>query len=107
MADFSNKTAIAGYGATEFSKNSGRSELRLAIEATLVALEDAGLDPSEVDGMASYTMDNNSEQEIFRGIGGRELNFFSRIGSGGGAACAPLQQAAMAVASGVLSAIAR
>jgi len=87
MADFSNKTAIAGYGATEFSKNSGRSELRLAVEATLSALEDAGLDPSEVDGMATYTIDNNHEQEIFRSIGGRDLKFFSRIGSGGGAAC--------------------
>jgi acetyl-CoA acetyltransferase len=105
MVDFSNKTAIAGYGATEFSKNSGRSELRLAIEATLAALDDAGLDPSEVDGMASYTMDNNSEQEIFRGIGGRDLTFFSRIGSGGGAACAPLQQAAMAIASGVANVV--
>src|SRR5688572_21181116 len=101
MAEFSNKTAIVGYGATEFSKNSGRSELRLAIEATLAALEDAGIDPSEVDGMATYTIDNNYEQEIFRAIGGRDLKFFSRIGSGGGAACAPLQQAAMAVASGV------
>ena len=64
----SNKTAIAGYGATEFSKNSGRSELRLATEATLAALADAGLDPSEVDGMSTFTMDNNSEQEIARAI---------------------------------------
>ena len=69
MADFANKTAIAGIGATEFSKNSGRSELRLAVEATLAALADAGIDPSEVDGMSSFTMDNNSEQEIFRAIG--------------------------------------
>ena len=30
---FSGKTAIAGIGATEFSKDSGRSELRLAVEA--------------------------------------------------------------------------
>ena len=105
MADFSNKTAIAGYGATEFSKNSGRSELRLAVEATLAALEDAGLDPSEVDGMATYTIDNNHEQEIFRSIGGRDLKFFSRIGSGGGAACAPLQQAALAISAGVANVV--
>ena len=104
-AVFSNKTAIVGYGATEFSKNSGRSELRLAIEATLAALEDAGLDPAEVDGMATYTIDNNYEQEIFRAIGGRDLKFFSRIGSGGGAACAPLQQAALAVATGVANVV--
>ena len=29
------KTAIAGIGATEFSKNSGRSELQLAAEASI------------------------------------------------------------------------
>ena len=101
MANFRNKTAIAGYGATEFSKNSGRSELQLAVEATLAALEDAGIAPAEVDGMASYTMDNNSEQEIFRAIGGRDLKFFGRTGGGGGGACAPLLQAAMAITSGV------
>ena len=35
--------AIAGIGATEFSKDSGRSELRLAAEAVQTALADAGL----------------------------------------------------------------
>lgn len=101
MDSFSNKTAIAGYGATEFSKNSGRSELRLAVEATLAALADAGIDPAEVDGMSSFVMDNNGEQEVFRAIGGKDLKFFSRIGQGGGASCAPLQQAAMAISCGV------
>jgi acetyl-CoA acetyltransferase len=101
MENFRDKTAIAGYGATEFSKNSGRTELQLSIEATLAALADAGLDPGEVDGMATYTMDNNSEFEIFRNIGGRELRFFSRAPAGGGGACAPLLQAALAISAGV------
>lgn len=95
------KAAIVGIGATEFSKNSGRSELRLAVEAITAALEDAGIDRSEVDGLCTYTMDNNPEIEIFRNIGGKELKFFSRIHYGGGAACAPVMQAAMAVATGV------
>ena len=101
MATFKDKTAIAGYGATEFSKKSGRSELQLSVEAILAALADAGVDPSDVDGLATYTIDNNSEFEIFRNIGGRELKFFSRIGGGGGAACAPLQQAALAITAGI------
>lgn len=101
MSFLSGKAAIAGIGATEFSKNSGRSEMRLAVEATLAALAEAGIDPAEVDGMATYTMDNNPEIELFRQIGGRDLKFFSRIHYGGGAACAPILHAAMAVATGV------
>ena len=43
---FAGSTAIVGIGATEFSKSSGRSELRLAVEAVAAALEDAGIAPS-------------------------------------------------------------
>ncbi|AHE55085.1 lipid-transfer protein [Sphingomonas sanxanigenens] len=95
------QAAIVGIGATEFSKNSGRSELRLAVEAIAAALADAGIDRAEVDGLSTYTMDNNPEIEVFRNIGGRQLKFFSRIHYGGGGACAPVMQAAMAVATGV------
>ncbi len=101
MSILKDKTAIVGYGATDFSKKSGRSELQLAIEAITAALADAGIESSEVDGMTSYTLDNNSEFEIFRNIGGRELKFFSRVAGGGGAACAPLLQAALAITAGV------
>jgi 17-hydroxy-3-oxo-4-pregnene-20-carboxyl-CoA lyase len=93
--------AVVGIGATEFSKDSKRSELRLAVEAISAALADAGLDAHEVDGLCTYAMDRSPEIEVFRNIGGRDLKFFSRIDYGGGAACAPLLQAAMAVTSGI------
>jgi acetyl-CoA acetyltransferase len=93
--------AIVGIGATEFSKDSGRSELQLAAEATSAALDDAGLSPSDVDGLVTFTMDNNAEIAVARELGIGELRFFSQVGYGGGAACATVQQAAMAVASGV------
>jgi len=98
---FAGKAVIAGIGATEFSKNSGRSELQLACEATVDALQDAGLEPSDVDGMVTFTQDSNNEIEIARGVGIPALTFFSRIHHGGGAACATVQQAAMAVATGI------
>ncbi|MFE5503005.1 lipid-transfer protein [Amycolatopsis japonica] len=97
----SGRAAIAGIGATEFSKDSGRSELRLAAEAVSSALKDAGLTPSDVDGLVSFTMDGNSEIAVARELGIPELKFFSRIHYGGGAAAATVQQAAMAVATGV------
>jgi acetyl-CoA acetyltransferase len=97
----SGKAAIVGIGATDFSKDSGRSELRLAAEAVLDALDDAGLTPADVDGMVTFTMDSNTEVAVARATGIGELKFFSKIHHGGGAACATIQQAAMAVATGV------
>ena len=98
---FTGKTAIAGIGATEFSKDSGRSELRLAVEAVDLALRDAGIEPSEVDGLVTFSSDTNPEIEIARSLGMGELSFFSRIHYGGGAGCGTIQQAAMAIESGV------
>jgi acetyl-CoA acetyltransferase len=98
---FAGTTAIVGIGATEFSKASGRSELRLAVEAVAAALADAGLEPSDVDGLVTFSADTNPEIEVARSLGMGALTFFSRIHYGGGAACATVQQAAMAVHSGV------
>ncbi|MGZ6734722.1 MAG: lipid-transfer protein [Nocardioides sp.] len=97
----SGAAAIAGIGATEFSKESGRSELQLSVEAVQAALADCGLSPSDVDGLTTFTMDTSSEIAVARELGIPELRFFSRINFGGGAACATVQQAAMAVATGV------
>ncbi|WAL96527.1 lipid-transfer protein [Streptomyces sp. Je 1-369] len=95
------RAAIVGIGATEFSKDSGRSELKLAVEAVGAALEDAGLTAADVDGMVTFTMDTNPEITVAQAAGMGELSFFSRIHYGGGAACATVQQAALAVAAGV------
>ncbi|MFH8981516.1 lipid-transfer protein [Streptomyces varsoviensis] len=95
------KAAIVGIGATEFSKDSGRSELTLAAEAVRAALADAGLTAADVDGMVTFTMDTSPEITVAQAAGIGELSFFSRVHYGGGAACATVQQAALAIASGV------
>ncbi|MFK4224446.1 lipid-transfer protein [Streptomyces sp. NPDC019890] len=95
------RAAVVGIGATEFSKDSGRSELKLAVEAVHAALDDAGLSPADVDGMVTFTMDTSPEITVAQAAGIGELSFFSRIHYGGGAACATVQQAALAVAADV------
>ncbi len=104
-ATFTDRTAIAGVGQTEFSKHSGRSELRLACEAVMAALADAGLEPGDIDGLCTFVMDNNPEIELQRALGGGALRFFSRVHYGGGAACAVVLQAALAVAAGVANVV--
>jgi len=99
------RAAIVGIGATEFSKDSGRTELRLACEAVTAALAEAGLEPAEVDGMVTFAMDSTDEVEIARATGIGELTFFSRVPHGGGAACGTVGQAAMAVAAGVAAVV--
>ena len=69
MSGLSGKAAIVGIGATDFSKNSGRSELRLAAEAVTAAIADAGLTPADVDGLVSFTMDTNTEIAVARASG--------------------------------------
>ncbi|MEV4432130.1 lipid-transfer protein [Streptomyces sp. NPDC049585] len=96
----SRRVAIAGIGATAFTKDSGRSELALAAEAVRAALADAGLAPADVDGLVTFTMDTSPEIAVARATGMGELSFFSRVHYGGGAACATVLQAALAVASG-------
>ncbi len=97
----SGRAAIAGIGATEFSKESGRTELRLAAEAVLAAVADAGLTPADVDGLVTFSQDANAEVAVARAAGIGELRFFSRVEYGGGAACATVMHAALAAATGV------
>jgi acetyl-CoA acetyltransferase len=99
------KASIVGIGATEFSKESGRSEMSLASEAVAAAITDAGLKPSDIDGMVTYSTDNNPDVEIARHVGIGSLRHFSRVHYGGGAACGTIVMAAMAVATGVADAV--
>ena len=95
------EAAIAGIGQTKYSKNSGVSELSLACEAVSNAIDDAGLEPAEVDGLVTFLMDSSDEVEVARTVGLGGLNLLSRIAYGGGAAVPLVHQAAMAVATGV------
>jgi len=94
------RAAIAGIGTTEYAKELDRSERRLALEAILAALDDAGLDPAEVDGLSCYSMEATEEVDIARNLGFGDLTYFGKVPYGGGAGCGVVGQAAMAVATG-------
>ena len=94
------QTAIVGVGQTEFAKALEPSEKELALRAIKAALDDAGIDPSEVNGLSSYTMENVEEFEIARNLGLGDVTWFSQVGYGGGAGCGVVGNAALAVAPG-------
>jgi acetyl-CoA acetyltransferase len=94
------EAAIVGIGQTAYTKNSGGSELSLAVEAVSKAIDDAGLEPQQIDGYCSFTLDTNDEVDIARAVGTGDCTFYSRIGYGGGAAIGVVHQAVMALATG-------
>jgi acetyl-CoA acetyltransferase len=100
-----NDCAIAGIGQTEFSTDSGRSELRLACDAILAALADAGLAASDIDGIVTYTIDNNDEVSLLRALGIRDVRYSVRLPLGGGGSAATIHHACAAVASGAASTV--
>lgn len=100
---FKDRTAIVGIGQTEFAKSLEQSEKQLALTAIRAALDDAGIDPSEVDGLSSYTMENVEEFEIARNLGLGDVTWFAQVGYGGGAGCGVVGNAALAVAAGQCS----
>ena len=91
---------IVGIGATEFSKESGRSELQLAAEASLAAIRDAGLHPSAIDGMITFTLDTTDPLDLARCLGVTELRHAAQTPWGGALSYGTLQLAASALAAG-------
>ncbi|MFK7894757.1 MAG: lipid-transfer protein [Myxococcota bacterium] len=103
--DFTKAVAVAGIGQTEFSKNSGRSELQLTAECTKAALEDAGLTPADVDGLVTYTIDNNEDVDLIRTMGMGEIGFSTRVPWGGAGTMASIAMAQAAIQSGLASVV--
>jgi acetyl-CoA acetyltransferase len=100
MAAKHSNAAIVGIGQTEFSKESGRSELQLACEAIKSALDDCGLKPADVDGLVTFTLDTSEDLDVIRSTGMKEVHWSVRTPHGGGGACATIYQAMLAIEAG-------
>ncbi|WP_181781488.1 thiolase C-terminal domain-containing protein [Pseudonocardia pini] len=94
--------AVAGIGWTPFRKASGVSPLALAVRAVRAALDDAGLDPAEVDGLGTHHLGDTAQvHEVAKALGLDGVGWFSEEYGGGNRFPALLGDAALAVASGV------
>jgi acetyl-CoA acetyltransferase len=99
------RCAITGIGATEFSRDSGRSVLSLVTEASLAAVADAGLAVNDVDGIVRCDMDTVRPNDLVHALGLRDLTYFGEVGPGGVAPCAMVGQAVGAILSGQASTV--
>jgi len=95
------RSAIVGIGQLPFSKNIGKPEHVTALEASVLALEDAGLGPADIDGMVKWSIQTTAENVIARNLGVPNLRFFGEVGYGGGGGCGTVAHAAAAIAAGM------
>jgi acetyl-CoA acetyltransferase len=96
--------SIVGVGSTDYSRRSGRSESRLAIEAVCAALADAGLDPKTVDGIVCYP-DSPPAEDLIAGLGLPDVRFTATSHLGGASSVASLQLAGAAISAGVATTV--
>jgi acetyl-CoA acetyltransferase len=99
--------AIAGLGITEMGKVYGRSPTDFAAEAIALALDDAGLERNDIDGLlinANHSTEMAPSLQFSLGL--TDLTLLSAMSAFGATAGAMLQYAAFAIAAGQASVVA-
>lgn len=97
----SDQVCIVGVGETNFVRGTDKSLTQLLTEAAVNACQDAGIHPSEIDGVINPWKYNVRCEDLVAGLGIKELKFSGRSEMGGASAIAAIQQAALAVEHGV------
>ena len=102
--------AIAGVGLTKLKKrNPERSSMGFSLEACKMAIEDAGLNKDDVDGLLVMHPSQQGERHGWAGRMGDLLgissNFTATVDCGGATPIAMVQMAAMAIHAGMCNAV--
>jgi len=95
------KCAVTGVGETAYSKNSGKSVVALQMEASLKAIADAGLKPTDIDGVIPYGNLDVVAEEFITNLGIQDLRFSATTPLGGASCVAAIQAAVSALVTGV------
>jgi len=101
MISLKDKCAVTGVGETAYSKNSGKSVVALQMEASLKAIADAGLKPTDIDGVIPYGNLDVVAEEFITNLGIQDLRFSATTPLGGASCVAAIQAAVSALVAGV------
>src|SRR5207248_4868387 len=93
------KYAIVGVGETTYTRGSGVSTRALGTWAVRNAILDAGLKPSDVDGMLDYSGGDSTSATFIAGDLGLRLNFYMDVVGGGSST-----EALVGIAIGIIEA---
>ncbi len=101
MATIASKAAVTGIGETAYTRGTDKSILALQLEASLAAITDAGLHPTDIDGVIVYSNGVTVAEDFITNLGLPDLRFSATTPMGGASCVAALQAAAAVVATGV------
>src|ERR1700744_2172384 len=92
--------AITGVGETKYLRGTDRSALSFQLEASLNAIRDAGLKPSDIDGLIPYGAGAVAE-DFVTNFGIADLRFSATTPMGGASAVASIQCALAVIQAGI------
>ena len=95
------RVAITGVGETTYSRGSGKSVLALQLEASMKAIEDAGLSPKDIDGIIPYSNSVVVAEDFITNFGIEDLRYSATTPLGGASCVAGIQAALLAVGTGL------
>ena len=98
------RVAIIGIGETDYYRHgaSPDPEFKLALKAVLAACADAGINPRDIDGFASYSDDRSDASRLAAALGTHRLRTATmQWGGGGGGCCAAVANAAASIVAGL------
>jgi acetyl-CoA acetyltransferase len=104
-------TAIAGLGITPQGKVYGSNAIGFAADAVRLALDDAGLARTDLDGLLvnpglTWHDQGLGSFQLQQALGLRDLGLTATMNLGGATACAMIQHAAQAIAAGMCTTVA-
>jgi acetyl-CoA acetyltransferase len=92
--------AITGVGETSYLRGTERTALSFQLEASLNAIRDAGLKPSDIDGLIPYGHGAVAE-DFITNFGIQDLRFSATTPMGGASAVASIQCALAVIQAGI------
>ena len=89
------KAAISGIGETAYTRGTSKSGLALQLEASLKAIEDAGLSPRDIDGIVPYFPGGGIAEDFIANLGLPDVTLSLFVPMGGATCVAAIQSAAL------------
>jgi acetyl-CoA acetyltransferase len=95
------KACVTGIGETTYMRGSTQTAFELQLASSLKAIADAGLKPTDIDGVIPVGIVSGTADDFIENFGIPDLRFSAVIPHGGASPVMALQAAAAAVAAGV------